>query len=726
MTMLRISKNDLLVLDNVRHEIVHVGKVGVEIRSLDRNRRSAMRTHDDLASLYFDDRLGIEREVAARLPRNLARVITRDPDSFPEKDQREGWRRYEYVALCDRFFTEQPRTGRPRASRTIAGYARIGRVCAWMRRREQARLAGRPARSSALEMVSGSALRQWHRNWVDSGRASSVLIPQHEAKGGVSQLSKQVAQIIAEDVDKFWLTQAKVPLRTVYAHIVHRLREHPCGLPVPSESTVRRWVQKNVDGYTKMRRREGQKRADQKFRAIASGPVTIRPLQNVEFDHTQLDVLVVKDPILAGEGRGAGLARPWLTAAICRTTRMIFGFYLGFERPSWVSIMNAMRMGVLPKESLLLGTGVENAWPVHGVPEVVICDNGKEFHSNSLQAAAAHLGFEIRYAPVRKPHLKGRIERFLGEVARDFLAFVPGKTFESVAARGDGRPESNPYPSLDDLQRQFLVWLVDVRHGSPHRGLAGMAPLQKWEAVSGYGVRMPPKVSDLTAYLGQVVDSSIQRKGIEFMGLFYQSKELSLLKKTSRDKGRKWSVKIDPYDLSHVFVLDEDESRWLLVPSMDTELTDGLTASEYRRIVTEARAMTKFGQKVLADTLLRARRKLLDEGLKMGAAKGVVTAADREWLEVNSVAPAVFVGNSQAQRDSENLRRLSGQAKRKASSAGKGLRKADGNSSASARPDPEVPQQPEDKGDGASTIGNATSGIAARDPGRRKRNSGEI
>ena len=356
MTMLQLSLNDLVALDGVRHEIVHVGQTGVEIRSLDRNRRGSMRTHAELSKLYFDARLDIECQVAARLLARLSRVIARDPDSFPEKDQREGWRRHEYVLLCDRFFEDVPRTCRPRASRTIEGYARIARVCAFLRRREAARHTVRPARSMPLEFVGGSTLRGWHRDWVNSGRAGSALVPQHEAKGGVTQMPKEVIQVIFEDVHEFWLKEARVPLRTVYAHFVSRLREWP-GLPVPSESTVRRWVEENVDGYTRMKCREGQKKADQQFRAVASGPRTIRPLQNVEFDHTLLDVLLVKDPILARERRGAGLARPRLTAAICRTTRMIFGFYISFERPSWVSIMNAMRMGVLPKTPLLEGLG---------------------------------------------------------------------------------------------------------------------------------------------------------------------------------------------------------------------------------------------------------------------------------------------------------------------------------------------------------------------------------
>ena len=718
--MMRISASDCLLVEGVRYEVVFAGAAGVEMRSLDQKRQSVVRTHEELWKLYFDDRLQIERSVSVRLPERLSRVITRDPDSFPEKDQAEGWRRYEYVMLCERYFEPRPSTGRPRASRTIEGYARIATICSWMRRRERARLKGVPQLAIGLEFVSGSGLRQWHRNWVNAGRSVSVLIPQNAAKGRVSEIPESIRLLVADTIDRFWLTPARVPLRLAYSHIVSDVREQHPDIAPPSESTVRRWVEQNIDGYTKTLRREGQKKADQEYRAVAPGPRTIRPLQNVEFDHTLLDVMVVKDAVLAAEGKGAGLARPWLTAAICRTTRMIFGFHIGFERPSWVSIMNTMHMGVLPKEHLLEGLGIENPWPVQGVPEVIICDNGREFHSNSLQAASAHLGFEIRYAPVRKPNLKGRIERFLGEVARDFLAFVPGKTFHSVAARGDCKPEGNPYESLSRLQEQFLVWLVDVRHGSPHRGLAGMAPLQKWEAVKSYGVRLPPKASDLTAYLGQVVDRAIQRQGVEYMGLFYQSKELSVLKKGNSDSKRKWSVKIDPYDLSHVFVLDEDAGKWLFVPSVDPDLTDALTAAEYRLVVAEARRRTKRGQKVLADTLLRARKRLLEEGLAMGAGKRDVTAADREWLERSANDPAVFVGEADDERGAENLRRQARQeeARRKnppkSSSAAYRARKGedDGADEGTPSEDRETP------GDVADPT--------PPDHRRRKRNQGEL
>ena len=77
-----------------------------------------------------------------------------------------------------------------------------------------------------------------------------------------------------------------------------------------------------------------------------------------------------------------------------------------------------------------------------GVPEIIKLDNGREFHSKSLKSAAAQLKIELRYCQPGQPHLKGRVERFFGEVARDFCAMIAGRATWRVLLERSTRPSA--------------------------------------------------------------------------------------------------------------------------------------------------------------------------------------------------------------------------------------------------------------------------------------------
>ncbi len=64
-----------------------------------------------------------------------------------------------------------------------------------------------------------------------------------------------------------------------------------------------------------------------------------RILQRVEIDHSPLKVVV---------GMEAGpIGQPWLTLLIDYYSRMVTGFCLGFEPPSYGVIMEALRHAIL-------------------------------------------------------------------------------------------------------------------------------------------------------------------------------------------------------------------------------------------------------------------------------------------------------------------------------------------------------------------------------------------
>ena len=634
----RVGKGDVFLIDDLRYKPTLLDRLGIELQA-EKSGRPLRYSHVELTNLFFQRRLRVERAQCEALPENLSRNLLRPLEAFPAKDQVEALRRHDYMMVCETAF------GNRTAPRTPKGYARIAWTAAGLRRRAAAKETGRwPA--APREIVGGSTLREWHRRWIKAGRLPAALVPLHGDKGDrTKKVDAEAFKIVANMVEDLWLTEERMPLRKVHEVIEARIeqrndevrkvdRRAKC-LGIPSESTVWRWIWDNVDDYETCLKREGRAAAELRFQQVNRGPRPTRPLQIVEIDHTLLDIMLIKDPIEHKNDRRKGLARAWLTLAICKTTRMIVGFHIGFENPSYRSVMRCLRMGAWKKDDVLDQLDerwkTEEEWPVYGIPETVVVDNGKDFHSNSLRAAAAHLGFELRYTPSRKPKLKGTVERFFGEVARDFLAFLPGKTFASIHERGDNKPALTANLQIGDIRQAFAFWLVDIYQRRPHRGLFRQCPIDAWRNLEGYSVKLPQSAADIELSLAPVVDRTIQKYGVEHMGLLYQSRELSDLRKTQRSK--LWSIKLLPEDLSRIHVLDEANNRWLEVPCNDTALTTGLTADDWKLIMEDAKQHTRRGEKVRTSEFKKSRDRLIKAGIEFGAGrKDRWSDADREWF----------------------------------------------------------------------------------------------
>src|SRR6202012_5619078 len=159
-----------------------------------------------------------------------------------------------------------------------------------------------------------------------------------------------------------------------------------------------------------------------------------RPLEVVQIDHTEADVIVVD------EQSREPIGRPWITLAVDVLTRMVAGFYLGLEPPSRVSIGLCLLHAVYDKTSWLAEPGIDAPWPVAGLPEGLHVDNGPDFHSRAFERACRNHGIEVTWRPPGKPHFGGHIERLIG-TQMGAVHLLPGSTGSSVTDKqgGDAR-----------------------------------------------------------------------------------------------------------------------------------------------------------------------------------------------------------------------------------------------------------------------------------------------
>lgn len=115
-----------------------------------------------------------------------------------------------------------------------------------------------------------------------------------------------------------------------------------------------------------------------------------------------------------------------------------------------------------------------------GLPQRLFVDNGANYRSHHFSIVCAKLGVALIHARPYQPASKGKIERFFRTVRAQLLTRLSHEDLSSLSA----------------LNRRLAAWVEGEYHHTPHRGIGGETPLERWARV-GDGVRYPDKDMDL-------------------------------------------------------------------------------------------------------------------------------------------------------------------------------------------------------------------------------------
>jgi putative transposase len=449
---------------------------------------------------------------------------------------------------------------------------------------------------------------RWMKLWTAAYGDVRALAPADERRGNrLRRLPPPVIAIIEQAFNERYLTEERPSLASVHATVLKRVDDYNAVRPPheqvrrPGSKTIRRELQRR-DRYEVMAARYGKRAADLEFGVFGRGPQTTRILERVECDSTKLDIFVVDD------ARRLPLGRPWFTLLIDHYSRMPLGYYLGWEPPSAASLMLALRHAILPKTWMKQRhPEITGEWPCYGIPEALVVDNGREYHSKHLELAARQLGIEIQHTKVKTPWHKGAVERFFGEVNRKALGAAHGKAFASIIERGDYDPKKNAVMTLTTLEKAICKWIVDVHGASVHSGITDV-PLARWnENAEDAFRRLPANQDDLNVLISLMDRRVASRIGIELHYLHFNSEELSQLRSRlpKRRTPTKLDIKIDPTDLAQIHVRDPATLRYFSVPCVDQDYARGLGLWQHKVIVRHARRIAHG--KVDQATLVQAK-----------------------------------------------------------------------------------------------------------------------
>ncbi|MCL5422510.1 MAG: helix-turn-helix domain-containing protein [Nitrospirae bacterium] len=414
--------------------------------------------------------------------------------------------------------------------------------------------------------LNETTLYDWIGKFETLGKRSS-LVPGFTDRGGKgkSRLDPAVEAIV-ESTIKEMIEKGQ---RTTRARVMRNV-EKKCknaGLEPPHKNTLRRRLQ----GQSRRKVNEimdGQKEG----RPIRGKHEILVPLDEIQVDETPLDVMIVDEKYRLPIGRGYG------TFATDVGPRVVYGFCLHLEHPSFFTFGQCMAMGILPKEAYLRQLGVEGEWPVWGLPKGVVIhtDNAKWFRGKDLKMFAEEHSVSVTFRIKKVPESGGHVERLIRTI-NDKLHELPGSTFSNPQKKGKYDSERLAILTLKELERWVADWIVNIYHRDEHSSLDGMSPMQSWESGilgsdTAPGIGLPDVIQGdeaefLRISLLPTVERTIQRGNVIINRIpYFHEVLIALSDKGGPGKKRMYRFKRDNRDISFLYYVDDEHKTYFKIP----------------------------------------------------------------------------------------------------------------------------------------------------------------
>lgn len=422
-----------------------------------------------------------------------------------------------------------------------------------------------------VELPSATKLMRAWRDYDDSGGMVSSLVSGNVHRKVPSRLHDDVRKVITQKLRSHYCKPDRPPLRMTLGLINKALGEEQS----VSETTVRRALG-DMDRYAVTAARFGKAHARNHWRFSLKGNHATRALERVEVDHTLLDLVVVCDRT------GMPLGRPTVTVVVDGYSGYVLGFFISFWGTGLAPTLAAIKQAILPKEDIVASMSLTHRWLAWGLPEMLVLDNGLEFHSPQFRLAAMHLGCDILFCPVRQPWLKGVVERTMLDLKMSLPA--QGLVRKTLSNELPIDSKGTAAVRFSDLCFGLLKAFVDV-----HPFEINQRKLTRpYELFAESLDELPPlelpvdtKQLDLLSCLNK--ELTVGNEGIVHQYLRWNSHELQDLRRRTGHTFRT-RVKISPEDLGTVYVQDIRSKEWLSVPSCAPSYANGLSLVQHRAI----------------------------------------------------------------------------------------------------------------------------------------------
>jgi len=408
-------------------------------------------------------------------------------------------------------------------------------------------------------------------DWINRYKTTNTLlslIPQYSKRGGKgkSKLAKEVEIIVNTSIKERYLSSQRISISKLWKEINATLVLQ--GYKKISYNTLRNRVNA-LDERKAFKIREGKSAFNSKLRPSSKNFEAQYPLHIIQIDHTPLDIQVVDETYRKPIGR------PYLTVAVDIYSRMIYGFYLTLDAPSFYSVGQTLYLGFSPKDKYLKDLGIDAKWEIYGVPNTIHLDNAAEFRGEQLRKVCEIFGINIDFRPRGTPNYGGHIERMIRTINNEAHS-LSGTTFSNPQERKEYNSSKKAVFTLKELEKYIATWIVKYYHNQVHSAI-GKNPKEKFfEGLMGNDTNSPAPLKILTHQELEIAkisllpyeERTIQRTGVSLFGItYYDECLIPFMKPTPQNKQKeKYIFRYDPKNLSRIFFYHPILKEYIEIP----------------------------------------------------------------------------------------------------------------------------------------------------------------
>lgn len=355
---------------------------------------------------------------------------------------------------------------------------------------------------------------------------------------------------------------------------------HPRELP--SLRQFKYWGKKVFDTETTLRSREGEKRFNLKHRAITgeSTSMAFGPGSLFQIDST------IADLNLIGTIDHRPIGRPVLYLVIDVFSRMIVGFAITLENPSYVAAMMAIENAAQDKVKYCAEYGItiqREDWPCQYLPEALLADRG-ELIGEKADNLVKGLNIRISNTPPYRADMKAIVERSFRSINDVMIRWLPGAS-SPRATRGDRDPRLDSKLTMDQFRKAMINCILssNTRYMEKYPRnkdmiQAQIPPIPKelwgWGILNRSGKLKTLDQEIIWRQLLPTTEATVTERGIRCNALYY-SCPLAVNDQwftRARNQG-KWKIQVsyDPRHLDEIFFINSNTGRYETVKLLEQE-----------------------------------------------------------------------------------------------------------------------------------------------------------
>lgn len=223
------------------------------------------------------------------------------------------------------------------------------------------------------------------------------------------------------------------------------------------------WYYKQKDLEKSLITREGQRRYNLRYREITG---TCSDLASFPGALWQIDSTIADIYLVSSLDRNRIIGRPVLYLVVDVFSRLIVGFNVSLEGPSWLGASLALLNAATDKVKFSQEFGISidpHEWPCQHLCKRLQTDRGSEYISHSAREALKTLNIELSLTPAYRPDWKAVVERLFRTINDEVIHWQPGAVYKP-RERGDKDYRLEAIYTLKEFSQILIRMIVEYNN----------------------------------------------------------------------------------------------------------------------------------------------------------------------------------------------------------------------------------------------------------------------